>query len=387
VISGRRLRLLTSAATEFIDITGRLQETVSTAGLANGRVHLQSLHTTLGLTVTEHEPLLLRDLPPLLERLAPAAGVYWHAAFAQRLGVPDDEPANGHAHCRLLLLQPSLTVLIEDGRLLLGRWQSVFAVELDGPRERQIALQLEGEFQASGPDQDRQLVAAELTRQLLADPEPVQAPMRRLVEAGGKRLRPALVLLAHRLGPRPDLLRAASLAAAVELPVAAVLSVIFNAVILGLWFTDFGRSPAPLEGGRAQKRLDRAMAEMRRTGSFVAMLDEQIFKDMSPEQLELAADRAWRRKRRQSTEAPSADDIQRRDVMLRVQCDGSEAARPAVESVFDEYLKKFRLGGIVREGEAGQSLEYIVQFKKSVEPDDLLNELRSQPHVLSVEVK
>ena len=177
------------------------------------------------------------------------------------------------------------------------------------------------------------------------------------------------------------------LAAAVELPVAAVISLIFNAVILVLWFTDFGRSPAPLEGGRAQKRLERAMAEMRRTGSFVAMLDEQIFRDMSPEQLELAADRAWRRKRRQSPDAASSDDAQRRDVMLRIQTDEAEGARPAVESVFEEYLKKWRLGGIVREAEGSQSLEYIVQFKKSAEPNDLMNELRTQQHVLSVEVK
>src|SRR5207247_2431543 len=62
------------------------------------------------------------------------------------------------------------------------------------------------------------------------------------------------------------------LAAAVELPLAAVISLIFNGLILILWFTDFGRSAAPLEGGRAQKKLDRAMAQMRQTGSFVAML-------------------------------------------------------------------------------------------------------------------
>ena len=69
--------------------------------------------------------------------------------------------------------------------------------------------------------------------------------------------------------------------------------------------------------------------------------------------------------------------------------DGREAegARPAVESACEEYLKKWRLGGIVRDPEGGQSLEYIVQFKKSAEPDDLMNELRSQQHVLSVEVK
>src|ERR1019366_8029235 len=61
------------------------------------------------------------------------------------------------------------------------------------------------------------LVELELTRQLLVDPEPVAVPMRRLVEAGGKRLRPRLVQLTARIGPRNEPLRAAALAAAVEL--------------------------------------------------------------------------------------------------------------------------------------------------------------------------
>jgi hypothetical protein len=177
------------------------------------------------------------------------------------------------------------------------------------------------------------------------------------------------------------------LAAAVELPLAAVISLIFNGLVLTLWFTDFGRSAAPLEGSRAQKKLDRAMAQMRQTGSFVAMLDEQIFQDMTPEQLELAADRAWRRKRRHSTDEPTPEDIQRREVLLRVQCDDTENARPTIEESFADYLKKWRLGGIVREGEGKQSIEYVVQFKKSAEPDELLNELRTHPNVLSVEVK
>ena len=177
------------------------------------------------------------------------------------------------------------------------------------------------------------------------------------------------------------------LAAAVELPVAAVISLVFNVVILSLWYTDFGRSAAPLEGSRAQKKIERAMAEMRRTGSFVAMLDEQIFRDMTPEQLELAADRAWRRKRRQSSDEPTPEDIQRREVLLRVQCDDSGTARPTIEEAFSDYLKKWRLGGVVREGEGRQSLEYVVQFRKSAEPDELLNELRTHPHVLSAEVR
>jgi secondary thiamine-phosphate synthase enzyme len=179
-------------------------------------VHLQSLHTTLGLAVNENESLLLGDFEALLERVAPRHASYLHDDFAQR-EVPDDEPVNGHAHCRQLLLLPSHTALVEDGRLVLGKWQSIFAVELDGPRERELAMQLEGEFRSRQADADRELLELELARQLLVDPEQVSRPMRRLVEAGGKRLRPSLVTLGARLGPRRDALRSAVLAAAVEL--------------------------------------------------------------------------------------------------------------------------------------------------------------------------
>ena len=70
---------------------------------------------------------------------------------------------------------------------------------------------------ATGIASDRALVELELTRQLMVDPDPVAVPMRRLVEAGGKRLRPRLVQLTAHIGPRQEPLRAAALAAAVEL--------------------------------------------------------------------------------------------------------------------------------------------------------------------------
>ncbi|MDQ2943760.1 MAG: secondary thiamine-phosphate synthase enzyme YjbQ, partial [Candidatus Dormibacteraeota bacterium] len=219
---GKRLDFETKHATEFVDITDRLRDEVQQAGLRMGRLHLQSLHTTLGLAVNENEPLLLRDFQGLLERLAPQGAGYQHDDFARRFDVALDEPINGHAHCRQLLLTGFATVLVEDGELVLGRWQSVFAVELDGPRHRQLAVQLDGEFGALLPTRNGRvnseaLVELELTRQLLVDPEPVAAPMRRLVEAGGKRLRPKLVQLTAEIGPRSDPLRAAALAAAVEL--------------------------------------------------------------------------------------------------------------------------------------------------------------------------
>ena len=218
---GKRLRFETKHPTEFVDITDRLRDEVRWAGLRIGRVHLQSLHTTVGLAINENEPLLLRDFEGLLERLAPVGAGYQHDDVARRFDIALDEPENGHAHCRQLLLTGFATLLVENGDLVLGRWQSVFAVELDGPRQRQLAIQLDGEF-AEAPARHRtdgpeSLVELELSRQLLVDPEPVSAPMRRLVEAGGKRLRPRLVQLTAGIGPRAEPLRAAALAAAVEL--------------------------------------------------------------------------------------------------------------------------------------------------------------------------
>jgi octaprenyl-diphosphate synthase len=217
----KRLRFETSRDTEFVDITKRLRDEVKRSGLRTGRVYLQSMHTTLGLAVNENEPLLLRDFQSLLERIVPRGAGYEHDDFGRRLEVAFDEPVNGHAHCRQLLLTGFTTLLVDHGELVLGRWQSVFAVELDGPRHRQVAMQLDGEFagEIEEPDGSREarLVEVEIARQLMVDPDSVAAPMRRLMEAGGKRLRPKLVQLTARVGPRQNPLRAAELAAAVEL--------------------------------------------------------------------------------------------------------------------------------------------------------------------------
>jgi len=216
-VIANRIEFDTTRSTEFVDITDRIRESVRRSGLRDGCVHLQSLHTTLGIAVNENEPLLHRDFENLLERLAPTGAGYEHDDFSRRFDVPLGEPVNGHAHCRQLLLTAFATLLVEDGQLVLGRWQSVFAVELDGPRHRQLAVQLDGDFGRRRSDLPESLVEIELARQLMVDPDAVASPMRRLVEAGGKRLRPKLVQLTAAIGPRNDPLRAAELAAAVEL--------------------------------------------------------------------------------------------------------------------------------------------------------------------------
>ena len=213
----RRLHFASAHPTEFIDLTDRLRDEVRRSGLTTGRVHLQSLHTTLGLAVNENEPLLLNDFASLLERLAPGDHTYEHDDFARRIDIPTDEPVNGHAHCRQLLLTGFATLLVENGELVLGRWQSVFAVELDGPRQRQLAMQLDGDFARKVVPFREDLVELELARQLMIDPDAVATPMRRLMEAGGKRLRPRLVQLTAQLGPEYEPLRTAGLAAAVEI--------------------------------------------------------------------------------------------------------------------------------------------------------------------------
>src|SRR5207244_11661393 len=84
VISGR-LRFDSSHPTEFIDLTDRLREHVRRAGLVTGRIHLQSLHTTLGLAINENEPLLLRAFQSMLVRLAPQDATTPHDVVTLRV--------------------------------------------------------------------------------------------------------------------------------------------------------------------------------------------------------------------------------------------------------------------------------------------------------------
>jgi secondary thiamine-phosphate synthase enzyme len=140
------IRLTTNRPTEFIDLTDRLQRLVADAGLRFGILNVQTLHTTTAIVVNEHEPLLLADFQALLENAAPDDGRYDHDDTAVRtVNLTDTERPNGHAHCRALLLPPSACLNVVGGHLLLGRWQRVFFVELDGPREREVSVLIFGE--------------------------------------------------------------------------------------------------------------------------------------------------------------------------------------------------------------------------------------------------
>jgi secondary thiamine-phosphate synthase enzyme len=135
----------THAPLEFVDITAALSRAVNEVGLVEGLLVAQTRHTTTGLLINEHEPLLLADLEALFERLAPVAAAYAHDDFVRRtVNIAPGERRNGQAHCRAALLRTSESLSVTDGRLDLGRWQRVFLVDFDGGQRREVSLTLLG---------------------------------------------------------------------------------------------------------------------------------------------------------------------------------------------------------------------------------------------------
>lgn len=134
----------TEEGPQFIDITERVKETLRDASLTNGFVVVFTRHTTAAIRVNENCPHLIEDMKDMLTQIAPPGGEYRHNVFAH--SPPQNyETPNGHSHCQQLLLGASETIPVMDGQLLCGRWQSIFLVELDHAREREVVIQLLGE--------------------------------------------------------------------------------------------------------------------------------------------------------------------------------------------------------------------------------------------------
>jgi secondary thiamine-phosphate synthase enzyme len=134
------LRLKTTRPTEFIDLTDRIRTLVEDGPVQTGLVNVQTLHTTTAIVVNEHEPLLFADFVAMLHRAAPGNLTYRHDSPARTVNLTPGERINGHAHCRALLLPSSALVNVVDSTLVLGRWQRIFFVELDGPQQREVSV-------------------------------------------------------------------------------------------------------------------------------------------------------------------------------------------------------------------------------------------------------
>jgi secondary thiamine-phosphate synthase enzyme len=140
------INLKTKAALDFIDVTEKIQKKIKESGIKKGIINIQSLHTTMSVIVNEAEPLLIMDMKKLLDKLAPRTMKYMHDNFEIRtVNMCDGECANGHSHNKAIHLPTSALMNIVGNGLQLGRWQRIFAIELDRSRPRKIALQIMGE--------------------------------------------------------------------------------------------------------------------------------------------------------------------------------------------------------------------------------------------------
>jgi secondary thiamine-phosphate synthase enzyme len=118
----------------MVPITRQLQEVVDASGVGEGILVAQSLHTTAALTINENaDPDVVHDLLAKSGRLIPRDEAYYRNA-----------EGNSDSHLKTSFFGPSLTVLVSEGRLVLGTWQGVFLCEFDGPRERQVAVRVIG---------------------------------------------------------------------------------------------------------------------------------------------------------------------------------------------------------------------------------------------------
>ena len=139
------IQLNSTMTPQFIDITDTVKNIVSQSGIVAGIVTVFSKHTTAAIRVIENEPLLINDLTKMLEHLAPRDGYYQHNDMTIRtVNVSEDEPLNGHSHCQQFLLASSESIPILSSEMQLGQWQSLFFVDLDGPRKREYLVQVIG---------------------------------------------------------------------------------------------------------------------------------------------------------------------------------------------------------------------------------------------------
>jgi secondary thiamine-phosphate synthase enzyme len=123
----------TRAAKECIDVTDRVRAVVARGGVGAGLCHVMVLHSTAAVVVNEFaDPNIGRDILTALDRAVPDHAGWLHDRI-------DD---NAHAHIKAALLGSSETVPVEDGDLLLGTWQRILLVELDGPRRRRVSVTL-----------------------------------------------------------------------------------------------------------------------------------------------------------------------------------------------------------------------------------------------------
>lgn len=115
--------------TDFVDITAAIQRFAAEKKLTDGLITVFVPHTTAGITINENaDPDVIADMETVLDRMVP-----WKAGYRHAEG-------NTAAHVKASLMGSSVQVMVRNGRLALGTWQSIYFCEFDGPRTRTLWL-------------------------------------------------------------------------------------------------------------------------------------------------------------------------------------------------------------------------------------------------------
>ncbi len=140
-VARETLTLASEERMEFLDITKQIRDAIQKHHISDGIVLVNSLHTTVALFMNEYQGALIEDLKKMVSGLVSEKNGYRH----DDPRYSDCERGNAHAHLRAALLGRSVAVGLSGGELSLGRFQSIILAELDGPRQRQIDVQVMGE--------------------------------------------------------------------------------------------------------------------------------------------------------------------------------------------------------------------------------------------------
>jgi hypothetical protein len=176
------------------------------------------------------------------------------------------------------------------------------------------------------------------------------------------------------------------LAAGVQVDAAVALSMLFIAIVLTLWYSDFARLPPGLEDSRARRQLQRAVAIANRTSEFVARIDREVLEAMAPAQLDALADRVKRR--RSESEEDDGQPPPSSDIRLLIVVTHPDAAKELIEPVIDDHCKRWRGGAPHPVGDGTHVLEYHVTLRKHRAPTALAAaiEKEGKPHTISAEL-
>jgi len=124
------IKITTNKRNQMIDITDQIQKIINKEKLQNGTVIVYVPHTTAGVTINEGaDPSVQRDIIETLEKLIPESNSYHHIE------------GNSDAHIKASLLGSSVTIIVENNKLVLGTWQHIFFYEGDGPRTRKVYVE------------------------------------------------------------------------------------------------------------------------------------------------------------------------------------------------------------------------------------------------------